>query len=248
MRRAQKAIEDISKHGKLPIVAGGTGFYIDALVGRITLADVPPNPTLRKKLTAKSAEQLFKILEKKDPDRAVSMNTPSERNNKLRLIRALEIAESRQPYGGRSSVKRSKTLSHNNEYSPLRRTVLRKGALTYDALWIGIIPTQQVLEKKISTRLLYRLRHGMIAEAKRLHATGLSYKRMGELGLEYRSLARFLQKNISRKELEEELVRDITRYTKKQMMYWNRNVDITWFKPTELKKIRSRISLWYKKP
>jgi len=91
--RASRAIADITARGKLPIVAGGTGFYIDALMRRVALGKAPPNPALRKKLAEKSATQLFALLKKRDPTRAASMDTPSERNNKLRLIRALEIAQ-----------------------------------------------------------------------------------------------------------------------------------------------------------
>lgn len=216
--RAHRAIAGISKHKKLPIIAGGTGFYIDALVGRITMSDVAPNPTLRKKLADKSAEQLFKMLEKKDSARAIAMSTPSERNNKVRLIRALEVAAAKPA---------------STKVRPL-----------YDALWIGITPTTKILDGKIATRLSYRLKHGMIAEAKHLHESGLSYKRMEELGLEYRSLARFLQKEISRAELEAELLRDISRYAKKQMVYWKRNKDITWFKPNQGAVMKRRVSAW----
>ncbi|MBI2030782.1 tRNA (adenosine(37)-N6)-dimethylallyltransferase MiaA [Candidatus Kaiserbacteria bacterium] len=219
--RADRAIADISKRGKLPIIAGGTGFYIDALVGRITLPDVPPNPVLRKKLHPKTIEQLYALLKKKDPARAASMDTPSERNNKVRLIRAFEIAEA---------------LGQN----PPPTVQGQK----YDALWIGINPSLKVLEQKISKRLAQRLKIGMIAEAKRLHAGGLSYKRMEALGLEYRSLARFLQAKIDRAEMETELGRDIRRYAKHQLSYWKRNADIKWIKPSQMKTILRHIRGW----
>ena len=219
--RAQRAIADITARGKLPIVAGGTGFYIDSLVGRITLPDVPPNPTLRKKLADKTVEQLYTILKKKDPTRAVAMDTPSERNNKVRIVRALEIAE---------------TLGK----TPIPSTLEQK----YDSLWIGINPPFKTLEQKIAVRLSQRLKRGMIAEAKRLHAAGLSYKRMEALGLEYRSLARFLQGRISRAELETELNHDIRRYAKKQLAYWKRNADITWIKPSQSQICTRRVRTW----
>jgi tRNA dimethylallyltransferase len=209
--RANRAIKDIAKRGKLPIIAGGTGFYIDALVGRITLPDVPPDPALRKKLQPKTTEQLYALLGKKDPARAASMNTPSERNNKVRIIRALEVAEAlgKNP---RPSVQEQK----------------------YDALWIGTNPPFTVLEQKIIKRLSQRLKIGMVAEAKRLHTGGLSYKRMEALGLEYRSLARFLQGRITRSEMQAELGRDIRRYAKHQLSYWKRNTEIKWIKPSQI--------------
>lgn len=221
VRRADRAIRDIAKRGKLPIIAGGTGFYIDALVGRITLPDVPPDPALRKKLQTKTAEQLYALLKKKDPARATSMDTPSERYNKVRLIRALEIAQA---------------LGQNPPPSAQ--------AQKYDTLWIGINPPFKVLEQKISKRLSQRLKIGMIAEAKRLHAGGLSYKRMEALGLEYRSLARFLQGKITRSEMEAELGRDIRRYAKHQFSYWKRNTDIKWVKPSQLRSVLRHVRDW----
>jgi tRNA dimethylallyltransferase len=140
------------------------------------------------------------------------MNTPSERNNKVRLIRALEIA---------SCVSQTST----------------KAAIEtpYDALWIGTDVPFEILEQKIATRLHARVRRGMIAEAKRLHANGLSYKRMEALGLEYRSLARLLQNRITRPQFIDELLHDIRRYAKHQLMYWKRNHDIVWMAPDSKK-------------
>jgi tRNA dimethylallyltransferase len=220
---SKDAIEQIKYRQKLPIICGGTGFYIDALLGRISLPDVPPNKKLRATLQTKTAAQLFALLKKKDLARAKALSTPSERNNKVRLIRALEIVAQ---------------LGHIPQ---------RGSTLIYDTLWIGINPSQKELEKKIHTRLIARIKSGMIAEAKRLHANGLSYKRMEELGLEYRSLSRLLQNKITRKEFEEELFRDIRRYAKKQMMYWKRNAEIKWFDPKKKVLIEKTVRSWLAK-
>ena len=81
---------------------------------------------------------------------------------------------------------------------------------------------------KIRARLLARVKRGMVAEAKRLHATGFSYKRMEEFGLEYRSLAHYLQGRITKDEMLGELEAKIWQYAKRQMTYWRRNPDIRW--------------------
>jgi tRNA dimethylallyltransferase len=223
IQRGHKAIADISARGKHPIIAGGTGFYIDALMGRIDLPEIAPNPALRKKLAGKSASQLFAMLKKKDPKRARMMDTPSESNNAVRLIRALEIAAAAKPKG-------TKIPAHS-----------------YNMLWIGISPSMTVLEKKIRTRLLDRIKIGMVAEARRLKKQGVSYKRMRELGLEYRSLADLLEKNITKEEFIETLYSEIRRYARKQTGYWNRNKDIEWFDPKDVKKIETLVSSWLAK-
>lgn len=222
MKHARSAIENLSRHGKLPIVVGGTGFYIDTLVGRITLPDVPPHPVLRARLARKSAEQLYSLLQKRDPLRAKTMSSPSERNNKTRLIRALEIVHT------------------------LGKTPIPTRTHPYDVLWLGIAPTDAKLRTRINTRLRERLGAGMIAEAQKLHLSGLSYKRMEELGLEYRSLARFLQKRITRTALEKELQSDIWRYARKQLGYWKRNKEIRWSEPQQTKAIEMRVRSWLK--
>lgn len=222
-KRARKAIDDITNRGKLPIVVGGTGFYIDSLVGRATLPDVPPDPAFRNSHNKLPIDTLLWELKKADPRRAKEIAaSKSERNNKVRIIRALEIARALGKSPRPSSV-------------PL-----------YDALWIGIAPRDAQLKKKISKRLRDRLGAGMIQEAIRLHKKGLSFKRMRELGLEYRSLARFLQGEISKAEIVAELESDIWRYARKQIGYWKRNKDIHWFKQTDTKTIERTVTQWSK--
>src|SRR3989344_3885695 len=84
VEKGRAAISDIAMRGKLPIIAGGTGFYIDALVGKIALPNVPPNKKLRAQLEKKTAKQLFTMLKKRDPRRAKSIDP----HNKRRLVRA----------------------------------------------------------------------------------------------------------------------------------------------------------------
>ena len=218
VEKGRAAISDIAARGKLPIVAGGTGFYIDALVGRIALPNVPANKKLRAQLELKTAKELFAMLKKRDPRRAKSIDP----HNKRRLVRALEIT------AALGRVPKNMDVAHPY----------------FDTLWIGIATPQKVLERKIYARLLSRLRGGMVVEARRLHRQGLSYKRMEQLGLEYRALARYLQGNITRKQMVDELNRDIRQYAKRQLAYWKRNKDIKWFKPDNAGRITREIKDW----
>ena len=229
---ASQCIAQIASRNKLPIVTGGTGFFIDALVGRISLPNVPINLGLRDRLEKKTAEQLFLMLKKRDPERAKTI----DRHNRRRLVRALEI------------VYALGKVPKNNDL------VGRYSG--YDILWIGISLAKPELDKNISVRLFARLRQGfggqarirggMVAEARRLHANGLSYKRMDSLGLEYRWLALLLQKKISRGEFEDMLLRDIRRYAKRQITYWKRNKEIRWFNPRNMREIYRLVSNWVK--
>lgn len=197
------AIEDILKRSKVPIICGGTGFYIDALLGRVPLPNVPPNPELRRKLASKTAPQLFKMLKKMDRRRAKKI----DRHNPVRLVRAIEIAKKL----GKVPVAKPQTLPFHVE-------------------WIGLNPGDTILRDKIHKRLNQRMKAGMLREAKQLHAKGLTYKRMHELGLEYRYLALLLQKKIAKQEMLRQLESHIWDYSRRQLRYWKRNPDITWKK------------------
>jgi tRNA dimethylallyltransferase len=199
---ADKAIVEILSRGKLPIICGGTGFYVDAVVKNVLLPDVPVNKELRKKLSRKTALQLFNMLKKLDQKRALSIGE----HNKVRLIRAIEIV---------------KTLG---KVPPV------KTEPKYDVLSIGIKIDKDALKEKIYKRLISRIKQGMIAEAKKLHENGLSWKRMNELGLEYRALARHLSGKLTEEEMLSQLNREIYQYAKRQMQWFKRDGKIQWVK------------------
>lgn len=198
VRRAGKAMQRI----KLPIVVGGTGLYVDLLLGRMSYPHVPPNPALRERLERHNTDKLFAMLRRKDPRRAATI----EPGHKRRLIRALEIAEA------------------------IGASPLQNPRPAYDALWLGLNPTN--LPARIRARLRARVAAGMVAEAKRLHnppaGGGLSYARMDALGLEYRYLARLLQGKITKQQFEVELERAINQYAKRQRRWFKRNDEIHW--------------------
>ncbi len=202
-RDAREKIEAILHHGKTPIIAGGTGFYIDTLLGRVQPASVPQNQTLRDVLAEKSEDELFQMLQTQDSLRAEGMNN-SERRNKVRLIRALEIATEK----------------------PI--TSLPPIPFPYPVVWLGIKPDMKQLREKIQRRLDERFSHGMVDEVRTLHAQGLSYARMELLGLEYRYLALFLQGKITEANMRTQLEQKIWQYAKRQMTYWKRNPQIHW--------------------
>ncbi len=209
----QKVLAEMHAHNTLPIIAGGTGFYIDTIVNGDSLPSVPPNKELRKRLSKKTASELFAILKKKDPRRAKDIDP----YNPHRLVRALEIVEAL----GRVPSQKKKS----------------KGK--YDTLFIGLNLKAGNLQKKIRTRVVDRMKKGMVTEGKKLHAQGLSCRRMRELGLEYRYLADLLEKKITKKEFVEQLSSAIWHYAKRQMTWFKRNKDIRWFSPTDTKKIES---------
>lgn len=206
----RKAITDITSRNKIPIIVGGTGFYIDVLLGRMLIAEVPPDKKLRARFDKLTAEHLFKMLRKLNPERARTI----EPKNKRRLIRALEIILST----GR----------------PVPKLV---SSIKYQVLWLGIRPKD--LNIKIKKRLDARLKQGMVKEVAKLQKQGLSWKRLDDFGLEHRWVSRWLKKTKSKipdsKFLNSDeynnLLRDIIKYSKRQMTWFKRNKEIHWINP-----------------
>ncbi|MEK7579004.1 MAG: tRNA (adenosine(37)-N6)-dimethylallyltransferase MiaA [Patescibacteria group bacterium] len=217
-KHAEKVIRSIYKNKHVPIIVGGTGLYIDAITKDTTFPAVPPNHALRKKLGKKSAAQLFAMLKKKDPARAKTIDSKNPR----RLIRALEIIEVL------GKVPRSSTQKRD------------------DVLYIGLMLSPDKLRLKIKQRIALRMKQGMVAEARTLHARGLSYKRMRELGLEYRFLADLLEKRNTKSEFLEQLATAIWQYSRRQMTWFKKNKDIVWFNPKEMGRIEKKVMTFLK--
>ena len=200
-KKAIEVIKKIQRKGKLPILCGGTGFYVQAVVDGLVFPKVKPDWRFRKKLEQKSAKELYEYLKKLDPERAKTI----EKDNKRRLIRAIEIV-----------LKTGKPVPK-----------LQKQKL-FDVLMIGIKRNKKELKERIRKRLKKRLKQGMIEEVKKLKESGLSWKRLEEFGLEYRWIARYLQGKIDYQEMIEKLQKDIEDFAKRQMTWFKRDKRICW--------------------
>lgn len=206
VRDAKRAIADIKKRGKVPIICGGTGFWIQALIEDNAFPAVKPNPALRKILGQRSAEELFAQLEKQDPVRAKTIDA----HNKIRLIRALEIIE---------TLGVVPPLTKNQESLPVRQAGKIKNQ---DSIIIVLNPSQETLYKNIAVRLEKRMDLGMVAEVERLRTEGISWKRLESFGLEYKYIALLLQKKITLEETKERLEFEIRHYAKRQLTWLRR--------------------------
>jgi tRNA dimethylallyltransferase len=205
-KQAEKIIQDILKRGKMPIICGGTAFWIEAIVKDVNFPAVKPNWELRKKLAKKSATTLLKMLQKLDSERAKNI----EPQNKVRLIRAIEICKAI------GKVPSNKYQMPNAKYQFIQ---------------IGITWQRNILQKRIKLRLDKRLKQGMLKEVKYLHfKEKISWKRLESFGLEYRWISRYLQNKISKAEMEEKLYFDIIHYAKRQMTWLQKDKNIIWTK------------------
>ncbi len=155
---AEEKIKEIIFRGKTPIICGGTGFYIDTITKGIIFPEVPPNMKLRKELSNKSTTTLFNILKKLDPERVKNIDS----KNKVRLIRAIEIAKA---FGKVPEIIKVKPK--------------------YKFIKIGLYLPENLLKKKIEKRVKKMFRDGLLNEIKKLKKSGVTAKRLKEFGFEY---------------------------------------------------------------
>lgn len=216
---AQKVIASIHTRNHVPLLVGGSGMYVSAVIDNKMFPDVPPNQALRHELAEKSTEELFALLQERDPARATTIDP----HNPHRLIRALEIVEA------------VGTVPAQTSSSP------------YNTLIIGLDLPDTRLRERIHSRLIERLQTGMIEEVARLldappEGIGMTSTRMNELGLEYRYLAKFLEKEITHEEMVAKLDTEIWHYAKRQRTWFKRDKRIKWFQPSEEVSIHNHVT------
>ncbi len=210
-RLAYKAIDDILKRNKLPILVGGTGLYAQAVVDNFSIPKGKPDKKLRAQLERKSAVQLLAMLRKSDSKKASSLNE-SDRQNKRRLIRCVE------------KTRMATNINTDKHEWP-----------QYNSLIIGLTWPKEVLNKRIYKRLIERLdKQDMIGEVKRLHKNGVSWSRLEGFGLEYKYIALYLQDKLDYEEMVEKINITSRQFAKRQMTWlrrWERQgAGIHWVK------------------
>jgi len=230
-KEANKVIGEIRERGKLPIIVGGTGLYLKALLYGLSNLSIPVDRKLRKKLEKLSLKKLQEKLKTLSIKRWEKMNQ-SDRGNPRRLVRAIELE---------SSPRRS---SFDFAQDHLRGVSFRD-----DVLKIGLTATREVLYKRADERVVNRIDQGMIEEAKKVHKNGLSLNRMKQLGLEYGVLADYLEGKITdKKELVRKLQGKIHNFIRRQQTWFKNEKNTNWFNITDqhfLKNVEKLVAKWY---
>ncbi|MBI2035301.1 MAG: tRNA (adenosine(37)-N6)-dimethylallyltransferase MiaA [Candidatus Liptonbacteria bacterium] len=202
-KRAARAVTNIVRRGKIPIICGGTGLYIDSLIYNYKLPHVEINRKLRGVLEKKSTAELFRKLRKLDPKRAKNI----DRNNPRRLVRALEIV-----------------LETKQKIQNMPQKISQ-----FNVLKIGIKKNQAELKKRIEKRVNTWIKEGLEEETRKI-SKQISQKRIKELGFNY-SLSYFYLKNrTSKPELIQKLRQENWRYARRQMTWFKRDKEIKWIK------------------
>jgi tRNA dimethylallyltransferase len=205
---AIKAIKHILEKNKLPILIGGTGLYVKAVLDNLKIPKTKPNPLLRKKLEKDLKEKGLNYLVKElidiDPESAYIVDLKNPR----RVIRALEIVITTQ-----------KPLSSQRKIGPK----------LFNALILGINPGKEILKEKIIKRTYQMFEQGLISEVQNLISKyGKNVKAFDAIG--YREIIDYLENKISKQEAIDQIIKNTINYTKRQMTWFRKEKDIIWIK------------------
>ncbi len=189
-----KALDQVQAENKLPILCGGTGMYIEAILKGYQLLRVPNNVALRSELDSKSQLELVERLKTLKPQ-----HNSTDTTTLSRTIRAIEIAEY-------CAANPDKVV----QYPPI------------DTIIIGNTLERSLVKEKITKRLKQRFKEGMVEEVENLHRDGLSYDQLKFYGLEYKYISQFLNGEISRQDMFLQLNIAIHQFSKRQMTWFRR--------------------------
>ena len=224
-QRFYECFRENTARGRLPIVVGGTGLYIESILREYRMLPVPENAALREELKGQGMEELAARLLHLNP----ALHNTTDLTGRERLIRAIEIAE-------HTSKKESQEVTERPDIVPLV---------------IGVRWDRAVLRERITKRLKERLDQGMIEEVQRLHDSGISWGRLDEMGLEYRYVSLHLQGKLTHEEMFKTLNIRIHQFAKRQDTWFRgmerRGINIRWIEGADevaLRELVKKIPLY----
>jgi tRNA dimethylallyltransferase len=208
----------IQNNSNLPILTGGTGLYLQAVLSGYEMPEATPDQELRKELDQKTIDELKAILFTFKPH----LHNKTDLENKQRLIRVIEIERAR---------------NNKNSKQDQRPAI--------DAAVFGISWERSILRQRITSRLEERLKQGMIEEVESLHAAGLSWSRLDSFGLEYRYVSQYLQNRFSFDEMKSKLNTAIHQFAKRQETWFRRmernGIAIKWIQTNEYELLKESV-------
>jgi len=203
-QRAYKAIDEIHQKGKLPVLVGGTGLYVQAVVGGLKIPKVAPDKNLRSHLESQPLNTLVKELEKVDPETA----TKIDKQNPRRVIRALEV--------------------YYQTGEPISK-LKGKFKVAFDSLQIGLMAPRDYIYQRTDQRIEEWFKSGFVEEVKTLLEKGYGEDLPAMTSLGYRQVAMYLAGRISLEEAKQRIKWEHHRYIRRQITWFRKMQTINWF-------------------
>ena len=222
-KEARRAVQDIASRGRLPILCGGTGFYIQALLYDIVFTQMDENTPLRDRLSALAAEKgpeaVHALLLEKDPASAAAIHP----NNLKRVIRAIEFMEES---GG-------SIAAHNLQQ--------RERESAYRSVFFVLTMDRARLYERIDRRVDIMMERGLVEEVARLRAMGIQRDSTSMQGIGYKQVYGYLDGEYDLEEAVRLIKRDTRHFAKRQLTWFKREKDVIW---TDLDRFENRQQMW----
>ena len=225
---AERLISDIVKRGKTPILVGGTGLYIKAVVDGIATASIPKNNLLRKNLEKATAEELFEKLAQMDSLKAGQMNT-SDKMNPRRLVRAIEVAMWKINNGQKEKE-------------------IEKKKKDLEVLMIGLNAPEKFIYARIKSRVAQRVKAGIKKEVENLLKKHVTWGMPSMSSMGYRQWKDYFDNKKSEAEVVKEWESEEKKYVRRQMVWFKKDKRIYWFDTTDPnypKNVEKSVEKWY---
>lgn len=224
---AKTVIEDIRRRDKLPVVVGGTGFYINSLLKTYDTVNIPLNESLRKELYLLDLEKLRQRLKDLDRKKINSMNN-SDINNPRRLIRAIEVA-----------VWKNNPLNKVKKSSPL---------ISDSILLIGLTGSKKDIHKNIERRVNKRIKEGAVTEVKKILEKYKDREMISTAATGYKELGSYIKGECTLTEAVKLWITREQHYANRQLVWFKKMKDIHWYDAggsDVTVKIEERVRKWY---
>lgn len=212
---AQKYLNEIYAHGKIPIIAGGTGFYIQALLNDIDFTEQESDSAYRKELEALAEEHgnqyLHDWLKEVDPESAEAIHP----NNRKRVIRALEFYQ-----------ETGRKISEHNAKEQMRTS-------PYNFAYFVLNDERSHLYKRIDARVDKMIEDGLEAEVRRLKEMGCTKDMVAMQGIGYKEMLSYLDGSYSLEEAVYIIKRETRHFAKRQITWFKRERDVIWLNKNE---------------
>ena len=222
-KEARRAVQDIASRGRLPILCGGTGFYIQALLYDIDFTQMEENTPLRDRLSALAAEKgpeaVHALLLEKDPASAAAIHP----NNLKRVIRAIEFMEES---GG-------SIAAHNSQQ--------RERESAYRSVFFVLTMDRARLYERIDRRVDIMMERGLVEEVARLRAMEIQRDSTSMQGIGYKQVYGYLDGEYDLEEAVRLIKRDTRHFAKRQLTWFKREKDVIW---TDLDRFENRQQMW----
>jgi tRNA dimethylallyltransferase len=209
-RLADEAIADIHDRGKLPIIVGGTGFYINSVLYEYHFGEADTDEAYRAELEqyaeAHGNEALWNILQEKDPDSAAKLHS----NDTKRVIRALEV------------------LHVTGIPASERQSTVDKQTMRYNAVYIALNMPREVLYDRINRRVDIMIQDGLEAEVRNALANGVAQDALSMTSIGYRQMIQYFNEEISFDRAVELIKRDTRHFAKRQLTWFRHDPNIQW--------------------